>query len=250
MSIQSSSTPLVLLTATFPYGHGEEFLESELPFLAAAFKEVLIVPSTTSAVARPIPANAQVLPFLAEARASRSKRISALVRTFKDTRTYSELLRKARSPSAIAAVLLEMMRAKLAEAAIAAVQTAIGKDTQPLYYAYWLDSTATGLSLLSQSSNIKSVSRAHRFDLYEHQARTGFHPFRRIGLKALGQVYCVSVDGRNHLVRLHPELAKDIQVARLGVPDPKFTAVPSRTGAVSILSCSSISRVKRVGLLW
>ena len=35
---------LVLLTSVFPYDSGEEFLEVELPYLAASFTRVIILP--------------------------------------------------------------------------------------------------------------------------------------------------------------------------------------------------------------
>jgi len=49
---------LVLITSDFPFGKGETFLETELPFLAPTFESILIVSSNvTSIEQRPLPSN-------------------------------------------------------------------------------------------------------------------------------------------------------------------------------------------------
>lgn len=57
-------TCLVLLTKTYPFDKGEEFIEDEVPLLAKAFDRLVIAATSTSDApeqTRSVPANATVL---------------------------------------------------------------------------------------------------------------------------------------------------------------------------------------------
>ena len=51
---------LFFFTATFPYGKGEAFIESEMPFLAAHFDKIIIVSNTHTGEKRNIPENVEI----------------------------------------------------------------------------------------------------------------------------------------------------------------------------------------------
>ena len=53
---------LLLLTNYFPYGTGEEYLEPELPHLAAAFDRVIVVPTMQTRGQTPTRAHARTRP--------------------------------------------------------------------------------------------------------------------------------------------------------------------------------------------
>ena len=46
---------LFLFTNSLPYGAGEEFLETEIKYLAASFEKVVIVPGRVYGEPRPLP---------------------------------------------------------------------------------------------------------------------------------------------------------------------------------------------------
>ena len=48
---------LVLFTTAFPFGKGEQFLETELPYLVSRFRQVLVVPTQVKGPMRPLPAD-------------------------------------------------------------------------------------------------------------------------------------------------------------------------------------------------
>ena len=57
-------TCLVLLTKTYPFDKGEEFIEDEVPLLAKAFDRLVIAATSTSDApeqTRSVPANATIL---------------------------------------------------------------------------------------------------------------------------------------------------------------------------------------------
>src|SRR5580692_902689 len=57
---------LLLFTRSFPYGKGEEFLESEIIYLSKKFKQVYIYPNELNDAKRPLPDNCLVIPATIE----------------------------------------------------------------------------------------------------------------------------------------------------------------------------------------
>ncbi|MBT6029799.1 MAG: hypothetical protein HOH13_05800, partial [Crocinitomicaceae bacterium] len=55
------SRPIFLFTTSFPYGHGETFLENEIPILLKEFKEVTVIPINPFGQARTFPEGVVVL---------------------------------------------------------------------------------------------------------------------------------------------------------------------------------------------
>jgi hypothetical protein len=51
---------LIILTSTFPFARGEEFLETEIPYLSKMFKRVILLPQKASGKMRPLPATVEV----------------------------------------------------------------------------------------------------------------------------------------------------------------------------------------------
>ena len=58
---------LILLDGYYPYGHGEEFIESEISYVASKFDEIIILPthlSGTEKITRTVPQNCKVFPVV------------------------------------------------------------------------------------------------------------------------------------------------------------------------------------------
>ncbi|MBK6652391.1 hypothetical protein, partial [Zoogloea sp.] len=51
------SKTLVLITTAFPFGRGEQFLESEVDILATQFDRIVVVPQKKTGEARSLPEN-------------------------------------------------------------------------------------------------------------------------------------------------------------------------------------------------
>jgi hypothetical protein len=66
MLVKNSGLPLVLLTHSFPYASGEQFLETEIEYLAARFQRIILVPFRNQGAARPVPDNIEVDTSLAK----------------------------------------------------------------------------------------------------------------------------------------------------------------------------------------
>jgi glycosyltransferase involved in cell wall biosynthesis len=117
-----------------------------------------------------------------------------------------------------------------------------------LFYTYWFDHAAAGIAAAkSQFPELKLVSRAHGYDVFEEQYYDPpFWPCRHTVLKSVDTVFSASSAGRNYFVDHYPEFSRLFETAFLGVQDPGFLNQPSMDGVFRIVSCSMIRPEKRV----
>lgn len=243
----NSLSTLVLLTASYPYGEGEAFLETELPVLAAAFDRVIILPSHVAGIPRHTPANATV-----DASASfprdPGRLAAAALRVAKEPWVWREIGRS----------LPISIHPRAASRTILAAREAIGvsrwlrrnapADTgRLLVYSYWLNGQAVGALRARSSRSFKVVARAHRYDLYRDEHSPPYIPFQDGMLTELDSVYPVSEHGAAYLRSLGCKAP--IVTSRLGVQDPGFTTPPSSDGVLRLVSCSFVHPVKRLELI-
>jgi glycosyltransferase involved in cell wall biosynthesis len=247
---------LVLLTNSFPYATGEEFLETEIDFLQQRFDRIVLVPESVDGPRRRLPSGVEVDPSLATFSARRSvpraargilawrefilgcHELQAHPRVLASTRAIDRLRRALRTTSRVHAWALGWLD-KMAPA-----------DGSALFYTYWLGAWTLGLGLaLRERPAARLVSRAHGFDLYAERHRPPYIPLRSATLRMLDRLFLVSEAGRSYLLARWPEMTARCEVARLGVGDPGFEA-PLRTDDVfRLATCSRLVEVKRLDLL-
>jgi colanic acid/amylovoran biosynthesis glycosyltransferase len=251
--VKRLSTELVLFTSRFPFGHAEQFLESEIPFLSHYFKRVVVVPQLAQGEQRPLPPNVELDLGVHERRTWGTRRaIDALRSMFREGELYRELVGERDKLFRRQSVRPILGRATTAGWVVSWLKDRTdkgGNGRSPVYYSYWLDSAALGLSLHSKRHPCRFISRSHGFDLYAERSQTGFLPFQRFMIGQADFVFTVSEHGRAYLARKYPQLASKIRVARLGVNDPAWTTPPSADGVLRILSCSFMIPLKRLSLL-
>ena len=117
-------------------------------------------------------------------------------------------------------------------------------------YTYWLDSPSTGVAFAKMKHpEIKLVSRAHRFDLYENVHDPPYLPFRHFVMAQINAIFLISKHGQKYLAGKYPQYSEKCIVSRLGVIDPGFVSAQSSDGVFRIVSCSYLAPVKRIDLL-
>jgi glycosyltransferase involved in cell wall biosynthesis len=119
-----------------------------------------------------------------------------------------------------------------------------------IFYSYWFDHTAAGLTMMKQEfPATKVISRAHGYDIYEEYYYPYYWPYRRETLDALDVLFFASEAGRNYFCEHYPEYQLKFETAHLGIKDPGFMSKPSSDGIFRIVSCAHIVPVKRLDLL-
>jgi colanic acid/amylovoran biosynthesis glycosyltransferase len=204
---------LCIVSAKYPFGHKEPFLDTELRPLAAALGDVTVFPTSPQAawrgfddvpaeVVRISPAGPRTL--LLAARAFARRPLRAL--------------------RALAAILTERypLRGKLKNLVVvpkglALAEIARARGFEHLH-SYWLSTPATVAWLASRVAGIPFSSTVHRFDLYENNLAA-----RK--LRDAKFIRTISERGRRDLLLLTGGDPDKVAVVRLGVALPALRRV-------------------------
>ena len=263
------SNSLVLISDSFPFGTGEEFLEDEIVYLAEQFHSIVIVAvraDDTMLQSRSIPSNVRAF----AGRSSRSTKVTwesgdqfikgavKLCRVFPSiVNGWRRIGDGVRSPLAFLQSVRFEASAQLVFRRIVRAVTLPPSDLSGcvVVYSYWFHLTARVGELLLERIRICNpgvstvfLTRAHGYDLYHHRSRSGCLPQRRHLLAAVDSISCVSEHGRRYLAGLYPEYVSKFFVDRLGTRSPQPKADISRK-SLRITSCSGIVAVKRLTLI-
>ncbi len=120
------------------------------------------------------------------------------------------------------------------------------KDT--ILYFYWGVGIADILPLININQFKKIVVRLHRFDVYEYENK-GYIPYRQQLMNKRITFLPCSDDGTNYLINRYPKRIATVNTQRLGVLPHKKTSFGSNKSILNIVSCSSLTEVKRIDLM-
>lgn len=246
---------LVLFTASYPFDVATEqtFLNDEIKHLSENFEKIILVPRRCNGIKLPVPHNVEVVEdyfsFL-ESAGKFSIALSVLTSTlfYRDLLAHPWLLFNIPSLGRLFAFLggAYLTRQWL--------ENLIGKNQmdvrQCIFYTYWFDQGAMGIGLAKRFfPDLKLVSRAHGYDLYEERYSPPYWPCRPFSFEALDALFADSDAGLKYLNERYPAYSTRFEAAFLGVGDPGFITEPSSDGVFRVVSCSIIRPVKRVELL-
>jgi len=245
---------LLLFTSTFPYDNGGEqtFLSRELDYLKKAFDRVILVPRMCDgnrlAVVDGIEVDESLAAFI------NSNRINTFFHAVFSLNLYKDIIRR---PS----ILFHQDPLKrLIKFTATADLTRLWVENwlersdiharSCLFYTYWFDDIAMGIGLAKHRyPEIRLVSRAHGFDLYEERHAFNYWPCRPAALALLDRLFLDSETGRQYISQRYPQFVNKYSTGLLGVSPAGFITSRSNDGVFRIISCSMIVPVKRVDLI-
>ena len=257
-----SERHLLLVTNTFPYGVGEEFLINEMGFLAEGFDRITVVATQVAVGAqqtKDLPANATAINATPPHRLS--GRFGALEKLLQGT-PRTVLSREARrrafrlrggARAALWSVYFEARAQAVAREALRELDIPRLASSDLTIYAFWFHVAARVGEIIADDVAVESgrrprmVMRAHRYDLYEEESASGVIPQRRELLAAYDAVVPISEDGAHYLRTKYPATAHKVVLHRLGTADPGGRAMLTRS-RYHVVSCSSFAEVKRMPL--
>lgn len=250
---------LVLLTKTYPYGKGEEFIEDEIPRLACHFEKIILLATSVeegAAQTRQVPENVTVHPITSRTikKALPAKSLALFPFTscggLIDDAEHNEV-RGNLKRRAYLLYFIAKSKAVYQECARLLRKYDLTAFDGVTFYSFWFyDVALAALWLAADCENPvrKVVSRAHRYDLYPSAGSLNYLPLRRYLLERLDAVYPCSENGTALLTESYPPYARKVHTAYLGTRD--YGLGPENTGGtVEIVSCCHIAPVKRVELL-
>jgi glycosyltransferase involved in cell wall biosynthesis len=246
--------PIIIFTNTYPYGTGEAFFATELPFLLMFKRPITLVPLYGSGRARTIPrfphtsvtVAPPLLPFDPKDRVRLLFRglFSFAPLFFAVSEFFGRQVWRSRTRIWQFGVSFLLIRAILGRNRRFFNQAPIGTGEATLYF-YWGDKTALILPFLRKRG--KSVVRFHGSDLYEEVK--GFLPFRDRLFPAIDLACPISQHGADYLQQRYGALAPPVAVSRLGSVDCGLGLVPEEGGVFHLVSCANIIPLKRLHLI-
>ena len=244
---------LLLLTAEYPYGKGETFLENEVPILAQHFDKITIISlSENSEQTREIQSVCEVFRFPVSL--SKTEKILALrylllreVRA--ELKRVTSVYKLKVNFQIISTILVSWARAKKIKSILGLHLT-----IDSIAYSYWTDDSALALAQLKRSQpKTKVVSRCHRWDIYFEESKINYLPFRRLICNSLDGIFPISEDGFDYIKQKWPffDYIK-MAVSRLGTANQMERWSPNKMFNEQrlIVSCSNVIPLKRVELIF
>jgi hypothetical protein len=114
-----------------------------------------------------------------------------------------------------------------------------------LIYTYWRGGqTMAAVRHSLQHPPCEAVSRVHRYELYKDAFSRPFQPWTEI-YEGLRLAIPIAQHGVNYLLSQGIP-AKWLRLSRLGVPAQTIRSTASTDGVIRLVSCSSITQVKRL----
>lgn len=239
---------LVLLTSSFPYEGGEQFLESEVQYWEnTKFDNVYIMPYQAKGSIRSYPKKIKVI----EPIYKKSKANYALLSLFSPIYHKDLLFIKENShfkhwPLNIkSALITTALTLRVKDTLAESLKTLIGDIT---VYSYWNDASFYAACELKREGVVKHViSRAHRFDIYENMRTNNYMPLKRQFAGDFDKVCLLSENALDYYSNTYGADSKYLDVGRLGVSIPlKQPDVKLVKNKVKILSLSYCVPVKQI----
>ena len=259
---------LVLITAHFPYGTSETFLESEMPILAQNFEKIEILTFPTKGDKREIPTNCSVseIKFNQKSIFSFFGIFSLLF--WKELFIIKRIYKTNISIGILKTILISLMRGK--EIARYLSNFKLEEKQDSIYYSYWCDDSALALAFFNKKNNntLRAVSRTHGWDVYFEISDYNYLPFRHFIHENLSHIFPISEKGKKYIEETWKVKGK-ITVSKLGVNSGHFDKLnvqrdngnlnppplsASKVGIdekniFTLVSCSNLIPLKRVHLI-
>lgn len=244
---------LILFSTSFPYGNGEQFLESEIKYLATEFDIITIIPYNYGSNKNPrsIPSNVYVtLPLKPEGFSPIKLFFKGIFNLTPIRLFINELFVKKFFHFRFNHLII-WFRYSLVIRMIVSDKFMHELINNPNYktvvYFYWGKIHSAIIPFIEK--RIPSVVRFHGGDLYEERAENkGYIPFRKVVLSHIHTAIFISDNGEKYLKTKYSEIPFQSKIFRLGVKyrgESKY----STDNYLRIVSCSTLKPLKRVHIL-
>ena len=248
---------LIMITSGFPYGISETYIESEVAFLKDHFERVIILPielDPGEPIMRALPEGIEYYNVSQKKQsvARTGDIVGGLRNIFAPTDYYKwdkeEIGSDFRKRMFFEYFCNRSVRSYRECLKVLKNCGIDGYDTITVY-SYWFFATAfVGVMLkkyfINKAAEVKLISRAHGYDVYEERNALNYLPLRRFLLENCDAVYPCSDVGTEHIVSRYPEYADKVKTAHLGTIDAGL-GTQSEEG-LHIVSCSLITDIKRI----
>ena len=248
---------LVVSTETFPYGKGEKpFLKPEIDELSKYFDVTICSHANECDVndtenLTTLSSDVKVVNLNINMNFWRRIVYGILYILDKDARKEikdifsqkTEILRRVYQSIGFFALAMENLR-------LMKKKHLLYEDT--LYYSFWFYYyTYSMVRYKAKDNNIKVVTKAHGFDLYNERYTGGRQPFKKIMFPNIDKIFFVSFAGQKYYKEhFEHDIESKGRVCRLGTAEcvGRYIIKPDRD-IFNLVSCSNVIPLKRVELI-
>lgn len=239
----SSASYLVLFTEQYPFGEGEGFLDEEIKFLSTKFLTIYICPRKTGREKRLLPNNVVINASLLR------YGICDVLRSFLkcnfDYRELNHVLKRNYKNNSALKTLKNYFGYEIIGNIYKDRINSFQIDNS-IYYSYWFKHTAYSLALSKKPNNGVKICRCHGSDIYEINYG---HPFREKIGKELDQLFTISNQGKEYILRNYHIEKDKLETSNLGTKRLfNFSKREPRDYILSV-SCSNCIELKRIDLI-
>ena len=220
---------LFLITQHFPYGCGEEFLETEINYLSESFDKIYIVTRDADSKCRQVPNNVILLRFSGAENRKMFKFIYFLLSFLSNIEMIRDFFYEIKRLYTVynlsllprlKILLATLFEAKNFKSYLLNVINKINfNGSDQLYlYTYWCTSDTYAISKCKNSvNNCVAITRCHGHDLYLERNVNCYLPFRKNIADKLDRIFFVSDQGRDYFINTHNiKSQNNLFVSRLG----------------------------------
>lgn len=246
---------LYLITTDFPFGKGEtSFVLPELPYLAEKFNVTIISNSLNKEQTTVLDDEVKVIHY--NRKATLIQKIIDSICYLGSPAAYQEIIDIFRQKEKIVGRLFESIlffeEARRFRRFLS--NNHVLDDREPaIVYCYWYTYYClTMTEYCNKHSNIKVITRAHRYDLYDEGSRFGRQPFKNQMNRHLQAIVFIAEHGREYYIEKYgkPFAAEQYQLFRLGVkPQGERIMINNKEDEFLLTSCSVVIPRKRVELI-
>lgn len=244
---------IFFLTATYPFGNGETFIENEINFLRNSCDHLIIIPFSACRYGKSRLQKDETVEIV-ELHDSWCEWMLAAVKIMGSRGVWAELIEMWKSHRGFLKFLYDLLgliyfsiksRVRFFQVLPLVKKWAYVKNK--LVYSYWAGTQAyVAQNIKKYERSFIIVTRAHGYDLY--QERKIQLPFRKKTFQAMDGIYPISENGRKYLISRFPEVEGKTSVFRLGTNEYGLN-VNTPKQSFHIVSCSSMIPLKRVHLI-
>lgn len=246
---------LYLVTTDFPFGKGEDsFILPELPFLTEKFDVTVISNSLSKEQTTILDENVKVIHY--DRKATRLQKICDSICYFGSAAAYKEIFNILKSGKKIMGRLLESVlffeEARRFRRFILK-NNIIDETREGIVYCYWFTYYCLTMAEYGRKhSNVKMITRAHRYDLYDEGSQFGRQPFKEHMNKLLDNIVFIAEHGKEYYINKYgaPDKKGQYQLYRLGVkPTGGRPVAKGENKAFLLVSCAMVLPRKRVNMI-
>lgn len=246
---------IILLTDGYPYGYGENFLDSEIKYLSNWFN-ITIVTIKSHDYLRVLPKNVKVIDLSVQINKfsffDKFKNIIKFLFSKEGIEELSLILKTKKNVLCRIKDSMSSFHHSFHHLKVLEANGLINNFENIILYSYWFNYKLIAIAFKkNRYSKLQIITRLHGYDLYNERNRFGRQPFRNQVDKYLDRIIFVSQFGKDYYCNTFKSTSsKKYILSRIGTEND-FGLAPYEHGKRSlvIVSCSNVILLKRIDLI-